>query len=145
MGKPFDIDKRIAELRREYNPPTTTPVIAYTPPPVIKTYDECEFVRPRKVISNQCPCCGQPWKFPVNARMCPACGDVKYLHEFTTKTGMCKECRHTRMVAFRERQRAYQRDYYHKKLKDKRKAKRESAKQRERQQVVESFKQLVNE
>lgn len=137
MSKPsLDIAERMAELRSQYVYPSTAPALSCPKPPVITTYDESEFVRPRKVISNQCPCCGQPWKFPVNARMCPECGEAKYLHEFTNKTGMCKACKYARMKARKEKNKRYLHDYYLKKLKEKRKAKKEAAKLAANQQSV---------
>lgn len=132
------IDERIAELRREYVVPAKPPYACK--PPLVVTYDQHEFVRPRKVISNQCPCCGQPWKLPINARVCPRCGEMKYLHEFTNKAGMCKDCRKTKTLARADKEREYHRKYYREKTRFKkiaeRKAKAEAKRLANHQNVI---------
>lgn len=105
-------------------------------PCLVNTYYENEFVRPRKVISSQCPCCGQAWKLPVNARMCPKCGLIKYLSDFPTKHGMCRACKAERITKSYRNQADYQHQYYLTRTKLKRQQRRQEQEQTDTQTAV---------
>jgi len=93
-----------------------------------------------------CPYCGRPYKgaVAIEGRVCPTCHKFKQYEAYTSKRGMCLNCKAARKNRSEKNRKAYFHQYYLDKTKPARQAKGSTTTSRARiDAALDTFKQLT--